>query len=252
MHTVRSSLDLAVTMALAVLGLFVALIPADVWLRVVVVAPMVLVLPGYAITAIFFFPQTLPASERLVYTIALSLAITAFTGVVVQLALGLDRIVWAIVLPLVILAATWAALARRERNGVEWTPPQAPLTLYLKPAAPIAIALAIAIWSIAIASHGAREEREDIHFTQLWALPKGQGKVVIGVSNEEGALASYRLRILSDGDMLASRRLRLADGHSRRVLLSTPPISSERPLKVLLLRNGEVYRRVLLKNEALS
>jgi uncharacterized membrane protein len=80
MHTVRSSLDLAATMALAVLGLFVALIPADVWLRVVVVAPMVLVLPGYAITAIFFFPQTLPTSERLVYTIALSLAITAAAG----------------------------------------------------------------------------------------------------------------------------------------------------------------------------
>jgi hypothetical protein len=75
--------------------------------------------------------------------------------------------------------------------------------------------------------------------------------VTIGVSNEEGAPVSYQLRILSDGDTLANSGLRLADGQSQRVLLSTPPISAERPLKVLLLRDGKVYRRVQLKNEAL-
>jgi uncharacterized membrane protein len=251
MQSVRSSLDLAATMALAILGLFAALIPVDTWLRVVLVSPMVLLLPGYAVTAIVFLPRTLPVSERLVYTIALSLAATALIGVAVQLVLGLDRTVWAIALPLVILAATWMALARRRRNGVEWTPPRAPLAVYLKPAALIAMALAIAIGSIAMASHGAREERDDIHFTQLWALPAGPGKVSVGVSNEEGAPASYELEILSGGDTLASSAIDLADGDSKRVLLSVPPISAERPLKALLLKDGRVYRRVQLNNEAL-
>lgn len=238
-------------MALAVLGLLAALIPVDTWLRVVLVSPMVLLLPGYAITAIAFFPRTLPASERLVYTVALSLAATAFTGVAVQLVLGLDRVVWAIFLSLAVLGTASAALARREREGILWGPPQGPLAVYLKPAAPVLIAAGLAILSISIASHGAQKEREDIHFTQLWALPQGNGKVAIGVANDEGATASYRLRVLSDGTTLVKRKLRVPSGGSRTLVISTPPISAEHPLRVVLARNGEIYRRVQLRNEVL-
>ena len=250
MRTVRSSLDLATAMALAVLGLVVALIPVDAWLKAVVIVPMMLVAPGYATSAIFFPPQTLPASERLVYAVALSAAAVAFTGVLVQLLLPLDRFVWAISLSLVTLGLTWLALRRREREGIEWLPPRLPLRVVLRPAISLSVAAVIAGWAISIASGGAGEERERAHFTQIWALPQASGRVAIGVTNDEGATESYRLRIASGGVTLSERELRLGDGDSWQTSLSIPSISPERPLRVVLLRNGEMYRRVQLNNEA--
>lgn len=248
MHTVRSSLDLAAAMALAVLGLFVALMPLDTWLRVVVLVPMLLIVPGYAISAIFFSPRTLPASERLVYTVALSCATVAFTGVLVQLFVSLDRIVWAIALSLVTIGLTWLAFRRRDREEDEWLPPRLPVAVLLQSAIPLCVAVAIAVWAISIASEGAGEERARADFTQLWVLPEESGRVAIGVTNDEGVTESYRLRITSDGATLAQRGLRLDDGESWQTSLSVPSITPERPLRATLLRDGEVYRQVQLRS----
>lgn len=251
-----SDLWLVATMALAVLGLFVALIPAETWIRVVVLAPAVLLLPGYALTAIFFAPKALPASERLVYTVSLSVAITALTGIFVQLVLGLDRVVWAVALTVVVLAIAGLALRRRNRDGTEWSAPRLSLLGNLQSIVAIAIAVAIAIWAISISSNGAREERNDAHFTQLWILPEGAEtsnspppeKVTIGVSNLEGRAESYQLQVMRGNTLLSERTIRLEDGASWQTSLALPRISAVQPLQAMLLRDGEVYRQVFLRN----
>lgn len=259
MPSPRASLDLTAALALAAAGVLAALLPADTWLRVALLLPMVLVLPGYAVAAALFLPGTLPSAERAVYAVALSVALTALCGVVVQFVVALDRSVWAIALFLIVATASSVAVWRRGRYGATWSPP--PTLRRVDPPSVLAVALAVALagWSISISSEGAREQRDETQFSELWVLPpgsadgRGEGEMVsIGVANEEGDVTSYRVRVTHGGDPLADWRVRLADGRDWESALPSPPISPAEPLEVALFRDGEVYRRAFLRARDLA
>src|SRR3954468_21171576 len=81
--------------------------------RVLVALPFVLVLPGLALTAALFPTGALDVAERLLFSLGLSLAITALGGLVLQLTpWGLRPASWALLLGLVTLAAGAAAFLR--------------------------------------------------------------------------------------------------------------------------------------------
>src|SRR5690242_15679363 len=75
--------DLALVAALAFLALIAALLSVPVGLRAPLLVPLVLFLPGYAVAANFFAPKTIGLTERGVYAIVLSIAITAVGGLVI-------------------------------------------------------------------------------------------------------------------------------------------------------------------------
>lgn len=252
----QSSSDLWATVALALFGLIAALAPVDTWVRVVALLPVVLVLPGYALAAALFPPDSLPAAERIVYVVALSISVAALGGVIVQLVLGLDRTTWAVLLFLVTLAASAAALVRRdpmldERAQPRFVLPRAnPLS-----AAAVLAAGAIAAGAIAIASEGARKERDDIRFTEVWVLPPagvaaGEERTVsIGLSNQEGHRAAFQVRVTHGGALLAKWGVSIGDGRRWERTLPPATISPAEPLLVTVLKDGEAYRRVYLRSE---
>jgi uncharacterized membrane protein len=250
-HSKRSPLDLVGTIALALAGLGLALLGGPSWARVALLLPLVFCLPGYAVVCALLPADTIPPVERAVYTVALSIAICALGAVLLQLVLRLDRTVWAAMLTLVTLAAS--AVALRRRRPLAWRSPMRSAVALVSPASSIAILLAVAIatGAVAIASAGARSERQDSRFTELWVLPAarkagpGGEAVSIGVVNHLGSAASFVLQ-MQHGALLTSQPLRLAAGERWRTQVSFSGISSADPLLVTLLDNGALYRRASL------
>jgi uncharacterized membrane protein len=260
MRTARSSLDLMAAIAIALAGLAAALVPLEPWLRAVLLAPLVLGVCGYAVLAALLPGERLPLGERVVYAVALSVAATTLAGVVVQLVLDLDRTAWAVVLATVTVAAALLALWRRGRRLTEelnaGERKMAPVRLVLPGALSslaVAAALALAVTAVAISSAGAQRERDGYSFTALWVRPAeraaGTGAAVtVGVDNHQGATARYRLVAEQGGEVLARRKLQLADGARWRLRLPVAPISRLDPVAVALHREGSIYRRVYLEN----
>ena len=72
--------DLTLVVALACLAFVAALLSAPVLLRAVLLVPLVLVLPGYALAAALFPPGTVSPAERGVYSVGLSIAVDGARG----------------------------------------------------------------------------------------------------------------------------------------------------------------------------
>jgi uncharacterized membrane protein len=261
MRAARSSLDLLVVIALALVGLVAALIPLDAWIRALLLAPLVLAVSGYAILAALFPNGGLPRGERLVYAVGLSIAATTLGGIAVQIVFDLDRSIWALLLTVITAGA--AALALRRR-GWSWpgsrtaTAGQNGSGLALPGVLPILVltaALAIAVVAVAISSAGAKRERDAYRFTALWMQPveraSGPGSAVaIGVDNRQGATARYRLVIRQGRTTLVRRKLVLPAGGRFRLRVPTAPIAPTEPVAAELHRNGELLRRVNLESES--
>jgi len=261
MRTARSSLDLLAAIALALAGLVAALIPLETWLRVVLLAPLVLGVCGDAILAALLPDRRLQGAERVVYAVALSLAATTLAGIAVQLVFELDRTAWAVLLVVVTVAAALLALWRRQRGRAEQLnaderPGGRRLALpgVLSTLAVVA-ALGIAVAAVSISSAGAKRERDGYRFTALWAQPvdraSGAGAAVtIGVDNHQGATARYRLVVAQGGTTIAKRTLQLPDASRWRLRVPVAPIAATDPVSATLHREGEIYRRVYLENGA--
>jgi uncharacterized membrane protein len=253
MRPARSPLHLVATLGLALLGLAGALLPIESWVRFMMLVPLVFALPGYAVVCALLPSGMVPAAERAVYTVALSIAISVLSAVTVQLVLALDRTIWVLVLTLVTVTASVAAL-RRGRPW-HWRQRPRPTMPMLSPASSLAIVVAVglAAWAVSIASAGARRDRVESHFTELWLLPAnvappGGDAVAIGVENHEGVPVSYLVRITQPGIQIADRTIRLRDGERWRTRLLVRGISSADPVEVTLVREGEVYRRAYLQS----
>jgi uncharacterized membrane protein len=256
MSAARWSRDLQATVVVALMGLILAFLGGDGWLKAVLLLPMVLVLPGYALTAAFFPPGSIPAAERAVYTVMLSIAVTGVGGMLVEVFVGLEPRSWAALLFLATLSASWLAQRRRRHGASEPASTQIevgrlnPLSLLL-----LAAAVGLAAVSLSTAIGDAREGRDDAHFVGLWALPHkspgtgGAGAVSIGVLNHEGRPVSFRLRVTREGNTLVNRPLRLGRGREWSMLLRVSPAPAPSPLLVTLLRGGAVYRQAFLRSE---
>jgi uncharacterized membrane protein len=251
----RWSRDLTAVMALALLGLVLALVPGGGRLEGAVLLVLVLALPGYALAAAFFQPGSIPAAERTVYVVALSIAVTGLGGLLVQVLFDLDRGVWVALLLTATVTSAWIARRRRELLPFESSSPR-----YEPPGvSPLAIvamvlAVGIAAGAFSIAVNSTRDSRAAAHFAELWLLPEPGGEgtertVSIGVRNHEGRAVSFRLQATRGTEILATRMIRLDRGESWQTSLRAPPPTPKRPLRVALLREGRVYREAFLRSE---
>lgn len=257
MRASRSSLDLLGALALAAAGLAAALIPLPTWLRVLLLAPLVLAVSGYAVLAALFVEKKLSPPERAVYAVGLSIAVAVLGGIVVQSAIGLDRTAWAVLTAAVTAAAALLAEWRRGKHpaaalnaNVRRAGPRLPLPGLLSVLS-IAAAVAVAAVAIAISSAGARREAAAYQFTALWVQPTaratGAGQAVaIGVDNHQGAVERYRLVAKQGKATMTNRQLVLTDAGRYRLRLPVDPISAADPVVVSLERNGEIFRHVYL------
>jgi Protein of unknown function (DUF1616) len=184
------------------------------WLLV----PLVLFLPGYAIAALAFPPGTIGVAERGVYAVALSIAAAAVGGLVLQLAIGLDRTSWAALL--FVITAVCAAQGVRLGRYPRPQPPRRPWALPFVVAAFAAAALVTAL-AIVSARDGVIEARAQSRFTDFWLAPSRPAGAepattfAVGLRNHEGGASRYVLRVFDNGRPLARREVVLAPGEQR-------------------------------------
>lgn len=234
---------LAVT-ALAVAGLA---IPAGAWARVILVLPLVLFLPGYALTSAIFRGGTTGWLERIALALGLSLVATALASLLLYvMSVGLTLSSWTVALAVISAGAAIAAAAHPSAEEGGSTPAGARIELRLPPRLPIAIvvgaaglvAAAVVLARTPLPSPSARG------YTALWLTrERGSAALVLGVRSEEHIRTRYVLRLTLPG-RTTRRRFSLAPGETWRRRL--PPA---RHAAVSLYRVGRpgVYRSVRLR-----
>lgn len=241
--------DLALVSALAIAALVVALLPVATWLSAALLLPLVLFLPGYALAAVFFPPRTVGRIERAIYAIAISIAVVAVGGLLIQLILGLSRDPWVVFLVMVTLGATLWAHRRHPVEPLVWPAGVSPVL----PVAIIAFTVAGVIAGLAIASagNGLREAQAKIRFTDFWLVPagavspaSGEETVEIGLHSHEGRPVRFVLRLSRAGQVLLGRSLSLRAGETWERSFAVTEAPRGVPVIATLTREGKSYRRL--------
>lgn len=251
------SRDLLAAAVLALLAALAALLPLPSWLQFALLAPLALVLPGYAIGAALFPPRAVPAVERCVYVFVFSLSTAAIGGIVLQLVFALDRTLWVLLEVAVTLAAVAVAQRRRAKLPIQVQEDdrrRGGAGRHYRPGPAVvlglAIAAALAIFAVATASDGVQEQRARQVFASLWAVPVGgeSGEAVpvrVGVWNH-GAPSSYRLQVSANGQALEQVPVRLESRQKWEKTLTPPPDAATGDLELTLFHGGASYRKVVL------
>lgn len=191
----KKNLDLIATTSIAALNVLWALLPfhSIPVIGIILALPLVLVLPGYTLTEALFTTRSLNASERFVFGLGLSLAITVLGGFVLNLLPGgLQPTSWAVLLGLFIGVFALVAAYRRQRAVVNALRPlRFRLTIYQ--GLLFALATIVVILSVLFSVASAEQQRYP-GFTQFWMLPAGQSCAVrLGVHSFEATPAAYRV-----------------------------------------------------------
>jgi hypothetical protein len=247
--------DLALVVTLAAVGAVVCALPLEgVPIRGLLAAPLVFVLPGYALTAALF-PRTLDWAEWLLFTLGLALAITALGGLVLNVTpWGLNAQSWATLLFGVTAVASLVAIYRRRRLEDQASEDQARSVQ-----ASVGVTSALAMGCAALLAGGAMwlahtpvPQQPEQGYTLMWSLPvadAGANGIRVGVRNFEPVPTSYALRIVAGGQTIQQFAIDLepVDGWEADVSL---PTADPGPIEALLYRADApdvVYRRTLVR-----
>ena len=202
----RKSFDLvvvvivtAITMGLALAGV------SNGVLLILLGLPLVLVLPGYALTAALFSSDALSLVERIVFSLGLSLVVAVLGGFVLNWTVGgLQTASWAVLLGSVTLVASGAALMRRLRETEkESATSRSDLRIDWGQAALFGLAILVVVGAVLVARGGALQQA--VGSTQLWMLPADgadQNVVLLGVRNMEPQAMKYRLQVTVGNDVV--------------------------------------------------
>jgi uncharacterized membrane protein len=254
--TARAWWEIIVPAVIAIAAIVLALAGLSTTLAGAIVGlPLVLALPGHALSGVIFPGPRLRPEERLVYSLGLSLAFTAVAGLVLNWTpIGLQARSWAVLLGATTLAG--CAVAWTRRSGRQTTSPGSWSVRFApREALLIAIAGSILVAAILVARTAAAP-RPGRGFSQLWMLPPdaaSAGSVRVGIVNHEVAPLDYRLAIMDgDGRLLQQwPSLRLEADHQWESTVVVPTGSSgATAMQAVLYRldaPDTVYRRTLLR-----
>lgn len=235
----------------AVTTLVMAAIPA---LRVIGAVPLVLILPGYALTACL--PQrSFGRVEPLLISLGLSVAISILLGLGLYYAgISLQTGTWAIALAATTLVACGIAWRRRQVAGEE--SPAVSLSINLSRRDLVLLGLAVVIGSVAIGIARQPSPPNGVSgYTLLWMVPTGDenaGNYQLGFTSHEFVGVTYHLQVTIDGRVAWDwPELKLAPGETW-----TSPIALENDrvgtgsIEAVLYRLDNpsvVYRQVKLQ-----
>jgi len=202
---------------------------------------LLLALPGYALTLALFPARMLSFAEQAMFTVGLSVSVSIFCGLVLNLLpVGLTLPGWGALLGAITVGAlgiAWLRLGTSDRALMIIRLPRVPLA----PVVMIAIAVVMVLGSLMIARMGEAAQPQD-GFTQLWMFPEANGDAVrLGFENHEGTAQHFDLRVTTGNQTLADwTALSLADGQAWEqtvVLPALPP--GPHQIDADLYRNGD-------------
>jgi uncharacterized membrane protein len=229
-----------------------ALVPWEI-VRIVAALPLTLFLPGYAIVAVAFGSSELALPKRLTLSVGVSLMVLVLGTLVLNVfPFGIRTASWAVLLPLVVVAACRGAALRRGRRQSR-RKRRSPLASF-RPSwgavAMLAAAVVIAGAALVLAQKPQPAKNAE-GFTALWMLPTDskEDAVRVGVVSSEQDPASYRLTI-EVGRKSQSRnyRVKLDPGEEESFEVEVPRApGSRRHVVASLYRESKpqhLYRRV--------
>lgn len=201
----RRDLDLVVTALAAILCAVWTAVPG---LRIAAGLPLVLVLPGYALSTLIVPDgprargKISPVLWRAMWTAGLSLVVAVLGGLLLNLTpVGLTRVTWAFSIGgLTVLAAAASGWRRRRAGAQPWRLPRpAPVTRLAACYAVAAVAIAGGAIGLAAASAGWQHNHG---FAQLWLVPaRGSavgGQATLGVRSGYAGARTFHV-VLRNG-----------------------------------------------------
>lgn len=256
--------DVLVTAGLALLSLLLGAVTESNVVAGLLSTLLVLVLPGYALFAAINaasaaaptagVPQPSPHAERVLLSLALSIALVVLGGLVLNvLPAGMTRNAWRLWLALVTVGLAVYAIVKRTRgmSGRASAVPRLPAPdsvsmLSLRDFGMFAAAAIVLGLALGLGGVGATE-RPRAPFTQFWAVPRADGSTVeVGIRNDEDRAISYHIYALS-GDIILSDEgnIRLPPGETWQAQLPVAIQGGGEGINLLLYRDDApltVYR----------
>jgi glycosyltransferase involved in cell wall biosynthesis len=236
-------------LALTALAIVGAALPSGTGttLRTILVAPLALFLPGYALTGAIFRRRHLASVERIVLALSLSLVTTALASLLLYVtSLGLTVGSWVTALVVITVAATLVVAAyppapEDEPEPVDARPARRP------PLRPIHVAigvLAVALTAAAVAlAVTPLPSSSAPGYTSLWLTrDRATSALTVGVRSQEHHATRYLLRLRLSG-RTTTRRLALAPGQTWQKHL---PLSRGAVASLYRVGHPGVYRSVRL------
>lgn len=232
--------DLLIINGIALVMVALLLIGVDLpALRIVLALPLVLVVPGYALTAALFPAREFGPAEHIPLMVGFSLALAALGGVLLNWTpWGLQALSWAVLLLAVTLLASLVAVRRRREQSESAHDARAMFTV--RQGALVVLALGIVIAAVNVTRTPTAPQGLQ-GYTQLWLLPadkKAQHTFTIGVRSMEFQDTTYELQ-LNAGDQILQQwsdlTLKPNDTWQKKVVISEDAARAG-PLRALLFR----------------
>lgn len=215
--------------------------------RTMLIALLILVVPGYCITSAMFTPQALGFWERLLFSVGLSLVTGALGGLVLDWTpWGLQAGSWAALFIGVSLAA---GLIGVFRHG--WRSLRIPLRVPETGIVEVSLfGLALALIGVAVGIGRMPTSQTGLQgYAVMWIQPTDGQHVRVGVQSSEFSATSYRLAVVLDTRTLEEwPTISLQPGQAWETTVELPTtLTGEQPVEAILYRvavPGQVYRHV--------
>lgn len=206
------NLDLFLALGIAVLNVVWAIVATTAGLAnltaisTILALPLIFVLPGYTLTEALFKNHALEIVQLLVFTIALSLAVSILSGFALNLLpTGLHTLPWAVWLGTFTAIFALIAYFRRRAQPLDAQPWKSPFRLSTSLLSGLAIL--VMVLSVVYSVIGAEQQSHQA-FTNLWLLPTTQAgntcAVSFGVQSFEAAPVNYHIVVTINNAPTAS------------------------------------------------
>jgi len=222
--------DLAFAALVGMAALVAATLGASPVLRTVLAVPLVLFLTGYCLTSAIFPSLVLPAIERMLISIGLSICVTILVGLAMAATgVPLAPVSWALALVMITITAAGVAWFRRVQRGLVGPG----LTIARMPrngAVMVFVAGFIAV-DVLLGSRLIAIQQQAPAPAQLWMVPiSGQpNDALIGVRAGETA-DEHRIVISVAGDPIYEFDIDLAAGETWERIVNFAPELRARPI----------------------
>lgn len=240
----------SLSVAGAILLLLVVAVFNPNTLRILLTLPLILFLPGFALTTILFKRADLGLPERLVLSVGLSVSLTAL------IALILNWTPWGITTTslwrafLIVLAVEVVLIVIFRRQSFAGTFSQ-PINLGFTPRQWIILSLAVLVTFTAFYIARTPVPQQGFEgYTTLWIQPADQPDMIrLGVISDEFKTTEYQIRFEFNGGVQEGPTFELEPGETWESDLRLPvDQSAGKELRVLLYRldrPNEIYRHAV-------
>jgi uncharacterized membrane protein len=229
---VRGHRDLELACVAAFVCALVALLSPLPSIALIAAIPLVLVLPGYVLTAAIFGRGAPDAPRLALLTLSLSLAVLVLGSLLLNyMPGGIRSLSWGILLVLVVVAAARMAAIRRQSPGKSSGPRRRPRS---RPSLAPLDAVLFAVGGLAA-----------VGAIVLAQIPVTASDV--GVSSNQQKPTSYRLYVRTERSGGVTEKFTLDPGEERQFSVALDPNLAGRRVTASLYRDQKpqrVYRRV--------